>query len=81
MERDQLIGLVGEVGSDLLENVLAQGARPRCSVLEPRTVVGDQRPVPTMPSLGLLGKVEGSVALYTGCGMPVFTGIDREITG
>ncbi len=64
MQRDQLIGLVGEIGSNLFDNVLAQGARPCRRLLEPGAVVGDERSVPTVPSLGLLGEIERAVALW-----------------
>ena len=63
MHRDQVIAVIGKIGSDLLQDVLAQGAGPRCRLLEAGAVLARGGAVARMPSGRLAGKVERSVAL------------------
>ena len=45
MEGDHPVGLVGKIGADLFDQVLAEGARPACGLVNPGRVSGNQSPL------------------------------------
>src|SRR6202030_4774316 len=72
------VARVAEISPDLLQQVLAQGARAGCRLVdvEPGSVT---RPVAAAPRIRLAAEIDRSIPLRTPCGMPMFGRFGGEI--
>ena len=77
MNRDNSIALMDEISPDLFEHMLAQGVRPCCSLVEPRTTLPVERSVPTLPRLRLAAKVDRPITSLALFGLPILRDIGR----
>ena len=57
-ERDHPVGLARQIGADLLDQMLAQGARPSRGLLEAGAVLAAQRAVAAAPGLRLTAEID-----------------------
>ena len=84
VQRNHPIGLIGQISADLLDQVLAQGARPRRGLLNARQVVCGPRPVAAPPGMYIAAEVATdlgpAVALLARRGAPMI-GRVRSIVG
>ncbi len=80
VQRNQLVTLVGKIGSDLLQHVLAQSARPRRGLFDPRAVVAAEPAVAAAaPVSRFFGEIERPVPLRSRGGMPMLGSVRRQV--
>jgi len=81
MQRDHAVALVTKVGPNLLEQMLAQGARPVRGLVEPGTAVRVECCGATVPRLGFSAEIEWAVTVFP-FGLPMLDrigcGVARE---
>jgi len=78
VKRDDPVTRVVEIGADLLQQVLAQGARAGCRLFDVRPIAVT-RPVAAVPRIRLAAEIDRSIPLHTPCGMPMFGRFGGEI--
>src|SRR6266496_1037156 len=57
VEGDYPVGLIGKVGADLLDQMLAQGARPRRGLVDPGQIARLARAVSALPGLEIAAEI------------------------
>src|SRR6202030_1662805 len=78
VKRNDPVAWIVEIGPDLLQQVLAQGARAGCRLVDvqPSPVT---HPVAAVPRIRLAAEIDRSIPLRTPCGMPLFGRLWGEI--
>src|SRR6516164_3335754 len=78
MQGDNPVTLVAKVSPDLLKQMLAQGALPGCSLVEPGTALRTEASITTVPRLWLAAKIDRPVTILSPFRLPMLCRIGRE---
>ena len=85
VEGDHPVGLIGQVGADLLDQMLAQGAWSRRGLVDPGHIAKPARAVSAVPRLESAAEIathlDRAVAIRPGGGAPVIGRLGNPIAG
>ncbi len=75
------VGDVGEIGADLLDQMLAQRPGTRRGLVDPAHVIIVAPPITDLPGLRIAAAIERTVAVLARGVAPVLGGIARQVPG
>ena len=78
MEGDDPVSLVGKIGADLFDQVLAEGARPACGLVNPGRFSGIPRAITAAPGC-ITGDFGRAVALFAGRRPPIVNPVRNRL--